>query len=68
MSSFHNYRSVYDISSNDITEADVSGLINDLGNKLSKSGDTLAGDLDCAYTCRLKNVPNPTSTYDLACG
>ena len=42
MSSFDNYRSVYDISSNDITEADVSGLVNDLGNKLSKSGDTLA--------------------------
>ena len=66
MSSFDNYRSVYDISSNDITEADVSGLVNDLGNKLSKSGDTLAGDLDCAYTYRLKNVPNPSSTYDLA--
>ena len=63
MSSFDNYRSIYGISSNDIAEADISGLINDLGNKLSKSGDTLAGDLDCAYTYRLKNVPNPTSLW-----
>ena len=62
MSLIENYRSVNNISDDTSTldESNITGLITDLSNKLSKSGDTLQGNLNCNNTYRLTNVPTPS--------
>ena len=52
MSLIENYRSVNNISDDTSTldESNITGLITDLSNKLSKSGDTLQGNLNCINT------------------
>ena len=59
MSLIENYRSVNNISEDTSTldESNITGLITDLSNKLSKTGDTLQGNLNCINTYRLTNVP-----------
>ena len=69
MSLIENYRSANNIGSDDTThlsESNITGLITDLSNKLSKSGDTLQGNLNCINTYRLTNVPTPSSSADVA--
>ena len=68
MSLIENYRSVNNISDDTSTldESNITGLITDLSNKLSKSGDTLQGNLNCNSIYRLTNVPNPSSSADVA--
>ena len=39
MSLIENYRSANQIADDSLTESDITGLVRDLSNKLSKSGD-----------------------------
>ena len=66
MSSSQNYRTAFQLSSGDLTENEINDLVNDLSSKLSKTGDTLQGNLNCDSTYRLTNVPNPSSNGDVA--
>ena len=65
MSLIENYKTVNQIADDGLTESDITGLITDLSSKLSKTGDTLQGNLDCS-TYKLTNVPNPSSSTDVA--
>ena len=40
MSLIENYRTINQIADDGLTETNISGLITDLSNKLSKKGDT----------------------------
>ena len=62
MSLIENYRSANQIADDSLTESDITGLVRDLSNKLSKSGDTLTGNLNCNSIYRLTNVPNPSAS------
>ena len=65
MSLIENYRSVNQIEDS-LVESDINTLVSDLSNKLSKSGDTLQGNLNCNNTYRLTNVPTPSLSADVA--
>ncbi len=41
-------------------------LSSTVSSKLNKSGDTLTGNINCNNTYRLTNVPNPSSSTDVA--
>jgi len=66
MSAIENYRLINQIADDDLQESDITGLVKDLSNKLSKNGDTLAGNLNCSNTYKLTNVPNPGANGDVA--
>jgi len=50
MSCIENYRIVNQIADSGLEESDITGLVSDLKSKLSKNGDTLAGNLNLANT------------------
>jgi predicted 2-oxoglutarate/Fe(II)-dependent dioxygenase YbiX len=65
MSLIENYRSVNQMEDS-LVESDINTLVSDLSNKLSKSGDTLQGNLNCNNTYRLTSLlinPLPTPLH-----